>query len=320
MAFLSLNVSAAEVVSLCDFSMEEGEVEKDGWLDDGSEAASSVRVGDDPIDPENKVLVMTHDPLLTSGGGAIALRSFTSPVSGELVCAFDIMFAKEQSNIQILVGVNGMRYSCGYRTESFGLPNVWYSVIIHIEEGNQYGNLYKKIKGSNEDYVSLTVDHATATHSLQGVSFYTTKGKVSTEGDPDIVYIDNFRAFSGLYMEDIKFVLGETQIKSVAEIIKGGILIASYNLMNADLSEESTTLVSEFDTMFPAMVIFDKKGKMLDCVSFESDMALFENPVELTADITPYADKLDGGSVRLYVIDSLKGHQVLIDEVVLPTN
>jgi len=319
-ALFAVNASAAELMPLSDFTIEDGEAEREGWTRYSTGGISEVSVTQDPLDPENMVLALLHDPERETGGGIVTGKSFDSPMNGEVVCMFDIMFAKAQSCVFIEVGINGMRFSSIYRTENFGSPNVWYSVLVHIEEGNAKGNLYKKVRDGEEGYTRITTDHATAANNLSGISLYTTKGKLSTVGDPDIIYIDNCRALNGLYMKDISFMLGENEVTSVADITEGGNLTARYNLVNANLSEESEDLVSEYSSMLPAMVVFDKKGKMLDCVSYEDSMAFLDNPVELTVDTSAYGEKLEGGCVKLYLLDSLRGLQVLMDEVILPAN
>ena len=316
-SLFAVNVSAAEVLPMMDFTVTEDEPELEGWKPDVTRN-NTVTIGKDPLDPENDVLVFTHDPEQPTGGGAVATKSFSSPASGEVIWMFDIMFNKAEEQVFFEIGLNGIRLSNNFRTEAFGVPNVWYSVIIHVEEGNMLANIYKKIKDSEDPYVSIGRDKAGANHTLIGIKLYTVKGKQSSVGDPDIVYMDNCRVLSGMYMENLKFELNGNEVNTVADINDAGTLNVSYNLMNADLSEESTTLESEYTEMLPAMVIFDKNGKMLDCVSYGDTINLLDNPVELSIETDGFYEKLEGGSVKLYIWDSLMGLQVLMDEVILP--
>ncbi len=318
-SFFAVNVNAAELVPNIDFTIEEGESEMEGWSVDAG-TGSSAELVPDPQDPDNMVMALTHSPATASGSGVIVTKSFTAPTSGELVWMFDIMFKKAQSQLYIEAGLNGVRVSNAPRTEAFGTAGTWYSVIVHIEEGNMYGNIYRKIKGSEDGYKRILTDIAGATHTFAGLRFYTVKGKESSEGDPDIIYIDNCRLLSGLYMEDLSFMLDDKAVEKVSDIDAAGTLTASYNLMNADLSEESTTFEGEYTDMLPAMIVFDKNGKMLDCVSYSDTMEFLDNYVELSIDTTDFYDKLEGGSVKLYLWDSLAGLQVLMDEVTLTAN
>ncbi len=318
-SLLAMNVSAAELIPNIDFTLEEGEPEMEGWSVEASEGNSAELVPD-PQNPDNMVMALTHDPLRASGGGTIVTKSFAAPTSGELVWMFDIMFKKAQSELFIETGLNGVRVSKNYRTEAFGVPNTWYSVIVHIEEGNMYGNLYRKKRDSEDGYERMATNIAGAAHTFAGLRIYTIKGKESSEGDPDVIYIDNCRLLSGLYMEDLEFMLDDKVVEKVSDIDAAGTLTARYNLMNADLHEDSTAFEGEYTDMLPAMIVFDKNGKMLDCVSYQDTMEFLDNLVELSMDTSDFYDRLDGGSVKLYLWDSLMGLQVLMDEVVLPAN
>lgn len=318
-SLFAVNVSAAEILPTMDFTLEEGDPELDGWTGQVANSNCAVEIVPDPLDPENDVMSLKHDPAVTSGAGAIASCSFTAPAAGELVWMFDIMFNKASSRCYILVGLNGMRIVSDrmFYAENFGNPAVWYNVIVHVEEGGKVANVYKREKGSGNAYSRIVTDCVGSAHNFVGLNVYTVKGPNSSVGDPDIIYIDNSRVLSGMYMEDLKFMLGEKEVNTVADINEAGTLTASYKLMNADLSEESEAFECEHTHMLPAMVVFDKNGKMLDCISYSDDLQFLDNSVELNLDVTEFYDKLEGGSVNLYVWDSLTGLQVLMDEVIL---
>ena len=300
-----------------DFSVTEDETIMEGWTVNASDA-NTARIVSDPVNPDNMVLELTHDPARTSGGGVIVTKSIIAPTTGEMVWTFDIMFAIKESSVYVEISANGMRLSKNYKTEDFGEAGTWYSVIVHVEEGGLLGNMYKKVRDSEDAYTPLVVDKATTANNLTAIRFYTTKGKQSSEGNPDIIYIDNTKVVSGLYAENVEFMFNSETVESVAQIDEQGVISAKYTLMNADLSEESNSLDYEFDSVFPAMLVLDRKGRMIGCDYTQHKLDMFENSIELQVDISDVYEYVKDGSVKLYLWDDLFGLQALMDEIFLP--
>ncbi len=248
---------------------------------------------------------------------------FNVSIEGEALIYYDIMFpsgeADCKSGVSMQFFLGGNRATLGHSPSAFPQVGEWYNVMVHIDADQK--TAYYRVKLATASEWGARTNASIASNS--GASGF--KAYIQPSGEKDTthkaeVYFDNIRVIQNLYIDDLKFMLDDTEITSVADITSEGTAKAAFNAANYDLDFNSDSVAPDVTQFTPMVVAFDKEGMMLDCAIYNDvEIGIYDNPgLEFGLDISSFVEQLDGGTIRLYIWDSMDNMEAMFDEFVLP--
>jgi len=316
LAVLTIGVSAAEIFNLT-LDGVENKREPEEWSDGYDYDETYFEIKDEYI--------RMYGTMAEDGGETVlSMRiPFGKSIEGEALLFYDIMFptdepdCKQGANMQFFMGSNRVTTSHSPNSLEAGK---WYNVMVHIDQANQ-GAYYRIKPADSMEWGGKTACTFNAgTTGAAGFKCYFKPIGTRLDRNRGEMCFDNIRVVQGLYLDDFKFMLDDSEITSVADITEDGTVKAVFNAANYDLAYNEENILPDTSVFTPMMVAFDKDGMMLDCAIYNDvEIEIYDNPgLEFGLDISPIKEQLEGGTVRLYIWDSIDNMEAIFDEIVLP--
>ena len=216
----------------------------------------------------------------------------SSPVSNDFVLMVDLCKMSSPSlgwQFHVYTASDG-QYRWAYNANEME-EGVWYTYMVIRKDG--VARHYRKVRGSDDAFESITVSNSLQISdgsNCLNVTMWTPYGaEVDATYATTKFLVDNLSFYNGSYA-----VPGSAEI-TVSDADGGKTITASVEVMSDAELDSSKTVA-------PVMVIFDKKGKIMEwCPKTEevkSGSNRVANEVTLTSD---YYEKVKGGTAELYL-------------------
>ncbi len=318
LAVLTIGVSAAEIFNLT-LDGVENKREPEGWEEGQGCDETYFEIVDEYI--------RMYGTMAEDGGETVlSMRiPFGQSIEGEALIFYDIMFPTDEPDCKL--GANMQFFLGATRVVTSHSPNgmeagKWYNIMVHIDQVNKAA--YYRVKPSDSTEWSgkteISSDSVIANAGAAGFKCYFKPNSKELRFNRGEICFDNIRVIQGLYLDDFKFMIDDTEITSVADITEDGTVKAVFNAANYDLAYNEESILPDTSVFTPMMVAFDKDGMMLDCEIYNDvEIEIYDNPgMEFGLDISSIKEQLEGGTVRLYIWDSIDNMEAIFDEIVLP--
>lgn len=326
MSLFAVNVSAAQYFYQ-DFENISPDDNKSGFSSGSSNTGQLYReIIDDPYKEGNKVSKFVNrnlnavlDSHLNTGG----------IINGECIFSFDYMQLSTKADTltakYIMIelskgGASGNRprialtmidYANGFRLTPE--DNVWYSYIAHVNSDFSSLNLYRKERDSDEPY---TFVRKQARGNVTGQAI----GDFRVYGGQIDYMMDNICFCQGNFGAGGYFAMDGEKITELSEVTNGT-LTATADFISSDIQTEVSggqTVIINSGEIFPFAVVYDKSGKMIDCINSDGiTIGAGVQKVSLDIDTSGFYDKLDGGYIGYYVWKDFATAEPLMDAVEL---
>lgn len=185
----------------------------------------------------------------------------------------------------------------------------WYTITYCFSNDRTVVDVYRQKTNSDEAPVLLVGDIAAGEINMadQRLNIFMPKGGSA--------YFDNFRFFSGTYLEDGKFTMDGEEI-SKTEQLSEGVLKAEAALVYSDAEHDGEKMKNAEATL--ALVAYNKDGRMISC-KYTSGIELIcgKQDIGIEVDTTTFRGNAEGGYVGFYIIDSFEGLQPLTNRIEL---
>ena len=199
-------------------------------------------------------------------------------------------------DIYSYMGVGGKLITMSYVDQT---PGVWYRYCVQMD-GNSAKVYRKKIMDAagnaiNEEY--------TIFKDVSNLGDRTNEFYLYSNGANSTVWVDNVKIMAGTALASNSLSVTDTAITADIKV---------QSVVVAPTSGASSTIA-------PILVVFDKKGKILDMVNtsstlvFEADNSGDKNHYTITKDISAIRSKMQGGTVELYLWESIGSFNPLAD-------
>ncbi len=317
----SISVSAEEIFNLTLDGME-NERKPSAWTDGYDYDETYFEIVDEYI----RMYGTKADPSkgYTNDETVLSMRiPFGKDIVGECLIFYDIMFPTDAPDCKL--GASMQYFMGSHRVTASHSPNgmeagKWYNVMVHIDQANQVAYLRTKPSDSMVWSAKTACSFNVGTTGAAGFKCYFKPNNTREDRYRGEMCFDNIRVVQGLYLDDFKFMLDDTEITSVADITSEGTVKAAFNAANYDLNYNEENILPDTSKFTPMMVAFDNEGMMLDCAIYNDvEIGIYDNPgLEFGLDITEIQEQLEGGTVRLYIWDSIDNMEAIFDEIVLP--
>lgn len=322
LAVLTIGVSAAEIFNLT-LDGVENKREPEEWSDGYDYDETYFEIIDEYIRMYGTKAAEDGE---NNGETILSMRiPFGKSIEGEVLIYYDIMFPSDEpdcklaASMQFFLGSNRVAMSHSPNSMEAGK---WYNIMVHIDQVNKAA--YYRVKPSDSTEWSgkteISSDSVIANAGAAGFKCYFKPNSKELRFNRGEICFDNIRVIQGLYLDDFKFMLDEAEISSVADITEDGAVKAVFNVANYDLAYNEENILPDTSVFTPMMVAFDKNGMMLDCEIYNDvEIEIYDNPgMEFGLDISSIKEQLEGGTVRLYIWDSIDNMEAIFDEIVLP--
>lgn len=185
----------------------------------------------------------------------------------------------------------------------------WYTFTYCFKKDRSVVDVYRQKTNSDEAPILLIGDLA-----VQEVNMTDQRFNIFMPNNGS-AHFDNFRFFSGTYLEDGMFTMDGEKI-SKAEQISEGKLKAQATFVFSDVERDGEVMKAPEATL--ALVAYNKNGRMISC-KYASNIELIcgKQDVEIEVDTTTFRGSAEGGYVGFYIIDSLDGMQLLTNRIEL---
>lgn len=185
----------------------------------------------------------------------------------------------------------------------------WYTITYCFKNDRTMVDVYRQKRDSGEAPVLLIGDIAAGEINMpdQRLNIYMPKGASAR--------FDNFRFFSGTFLEEGEFTMDGEEI-SKTEQLSEGVLKAEAALVYSDAEHDGEKMKNAEATL--ALVAYNKDGRMISC-KYTSGIELIcgKQDIGIEVDTTTFRGSAEGGYVGFYIIDSLEGLQPLTNRIEL---
>ena len=185
----------------------------------------------------------------------------------------------------------------------------WYTITYCFKNDRTVVDVYRQKANSDEAPKLLIGDISAGEINMadQRLNVYMPKGGSAS--------FDNFRFFSGTFLEDGKFTMDGEEISKVDDVSEGT-LKASAEFVYSDIKHDGEKMNDAHATL--ALVAYNKDGRMISC-KYASDVDLIcgKQDIGIEVDTTTFRGNAEGGYVGFYIIDSLEGLQPLTNRIEL---
>lgn len=305
-ALFVLNTSAAGSVGVIyeqNFTRPDGEGadwKPEGWNITGRHGGSDFSGGIYHV-TEGGYVELCKGTYGGTGLGAAAMWYDCSSL--ELPSKFTYMFdvnvrstGGSSEDIYAYMGLGGYLVSFSFTDQNIG---AWYRYCVQMDSNSV--KVYRKRmtdttgNAINEDFALLK---EASNLSSRVNEFYIYSGEENST-----VWVDNVKIMAGTALASNSLSVTDTAI-------------------TADIKVQSVVVAptpGAQSTIAPILVVFDKKGKILDMVNsssilvFEADNSGDKNHYTITKDISAIRSKMQGGTVELYLLESITGFNALAD-------
>lgn len=309
-ALFVLDVSAADKVGVIyeqTFTKPAGagaDWKPDGWNITGRHGGSDYSGGTYRVTDEGYVELCRGTYGGTGVGSASMWYDCTSlGLPSKFTYMFDVNVRSTgggTTDIYCYMGIGGFLLDFGFTDQTIG---AWYRYCVQMD-GNS-AKIYRQ---------QLTDESGNAIPG--GFTLFKSKSNLSSRVNEFFIY--SGQKDSTVWVDNVKIMAGTALASSDLSVTNTAI--------SADIKVQSVVVAptpGAQSTIAPILVVFDKKGKILDMVNsssilvFEADNSGDKNHYTITKPIdSTFYSKMQGGTVELYLLESITGFNALADPYV----
>ena len=183
-----------------------------------------------------------------------------------------------------------------------GAPDfdVWTTYVIQVKNG--YADYYKK-NADEEEFEKVAENVRLAPSTTSYFRIYVYDG--SATGSKQVsAKVDNVKLFSGTYLTDSEITISEDKSKITGRLVLGSAEVP------ADSAMPTTVIMSAYD----------KKGKFMNIVTDVTQSVFYGEGNEIVVEMPcneEFYNSIKGGTIELYVWNSMDGIKPICDTVIL---
>lgn len=191
--------------------------------------------------------------------------------------------------------------------------NVWYSALMHMKLSEGTVDVYQKLKTDDAYTYLLTRSLDNRTSANYYMMLYGTKAKKTD------MLVDNVKVYDGVNVKNPYFTMDGTKITSIDDV-GNGTLSVNAEVLYGEMATATVGSVKKTTNkaVTPVMTVFDKDGKMVECV-IPTSFGLKPGTNNLTIDYNTsgYYDKITDGSIGFYFWKDITTVRPLTDAIEL---